>query len=107
MFSHYYQIRDDYINLTDEKYWALKGYCEDLDDYNINYCLVLMKKKDILVSNKIINMIIIKEEGYKNKICKILNDNGIFKKIQYSLIELKKSINQICDFNAIFEMFEK
>tara|TARA_Y100000741_G_C18258809_1_gene559892 strand:- start:2664 stop:3578 length:915 start_codon:yes stop_codon:yes gene_type:complete len=41
--GRFFQIRDDYINLTCPKYWKLKGFCEDLDHNNVNYTLVILK----------------------------------------------------------------
>ena len=41
--GRFFQIRDDYINLTCPKYWKLKGFCEDLDNGNVNYVLVILK----------------------------------------------------------------
>jgi geranylgeranyl pyrophosphate synthase len=106
LFSHYYQIRDDYINLTSDKYWKLKGYCEDLDNYNINYCLVLMQDKNTAISSNIMKLISEKPDGYKNTICKILNDNLIFWDVEEKLTMLKKSINSICDFSDILKKLE-
>ena len=32
LFALFYQIRDDYINLTDIEYWKSKGFCQDFDE---------------------------------------------------------------------------
>ena len=41
--GRFFQIRDDYINLTCPKYWKLKGFCEDLDNDNVSYVLCILK----------------------------------------------------------------
>lgn len=41
--GRFFQIRDDYINLTCPKYWKLKGFCEDLDNENVSYVLCILK----------------------------------------------------------------
>ena len=38
-FSHFYQIRDDYINLTDPVYWKEKGFCQDIDEQKISFLI--------------------------------------------------------------------
>ena len=35
----FFQIRDDYINLTDKEYWKEKGFCQDLDEEKISYII--------------------------------------------------------------------
>ena len=41
--GRFFQIRDDYINLTCPKYWKLKGFYEDLDNDNVSYVLCILK----------------------------------------------------------------
>ena len=42
--GRFFQIRDDYINLTCPEYWKLKGFCEDLDHHSVSYVLCLYKQ---------------------------------------------------------------
>lgn len=41
MLGRYFHIRDDCINLTSQDYREQKGFCEDLDEGKISYCLVV------------------------------------------------------------------
>lgn len=48
--GRFFQIRDDYINLTSPKYWQLKTFCEDFDEKKASYIFTLLKElvpKDI------------------------------------------------------------
>ena len=44
--GRFFQIRDDYINLTCPKYWRLKGFCEDFDERKVSYVFTILKKQD-------------------------------------------------------------
>lgn len=43
-FSHlsglYYQVRDDYLNITSAEYAGKKGFAEDLDEQKLSYMVV-------------------------------------------------------------------
>ena len=36
-FGRFFQIRDDYINLTSPSYWSVKGFCGDFDERKSSY----------------------------------------------------------------------
>jgi geranylgeranyl pyrophosphate synthase len=44
--GRFFQIRDDYVNLTSPKYWRLKGFCEDFDEKKVSYIFTLLNMKD-------------------------------------------------------------
>jgi len=44
--GRFFQIRDDYINLTCPRYWRLKGFCEDFDERKVSYVFTVLKKLD-------------------------------------------------------------
>lgn len=39
LLGRFYQVRDDYLNLTSEDYTSKKGWCEDLDEQKFSYIL--------------------------------------------------------------------
>ena len=80
--GRFFQIRDDYINLTCPKYWKLKGFCEDLDNGNINYVLVILKH--IYPNYKL--------TGSKKMIYKILYNKRILEYVWYILEQYKHKI---------------
>ncbi len=41
--GRFFQIRDDYINLTCPNYWKNKGFCEDFDEKKVSFIFTLMK----------------------------------------------------------------
>lgn len=80
--GRFFQIRDDYINLTCPKYWNLKGFCEDLDNGNVNYVLVILKH--IYPTYAL--------PKSKKKIYKILYNKRILEAVWYILNQYKEKI---------------
>ena len=80
--GRFFQIRDDYINLTCPEYWKLKGFCEDLDHNNVSYVLCMYKhifNTPIVTNNKL-------------HIYKLLYKTKIFDMVHYSLTQYKNKI---------------
>ena len=46
LMGRFFQIRDDYINITCPKYWRLKTFCEDFDEKKVSYLFTLLKHYD-------------------------------------------------------------
>ena len=80
--GRFFQIRDDYINLTCPEYWKLKGFCEDLDHNNVSYVLCLYKQ----IINKPLNT------KTKLKTYRILYKSNIFTMAYYILNTYKDKI---------------
>jgi hypothetical protein len=51
LFSLFFQIRDDYINLTDLNYWKEKGFCQDFDEEKISYLITYFHNENIKNNN--------------------------------------------------------
>jgi len=105
-FGLFFQIRDDYINLTDVNYWKEKGFCQDFDEEKISYLLTYyntMTNKEHTV-NDIINMMKDKSNESKIKILMIFHNIGLFDIIYEKLLELKNTILQCINIEFVFEM---
>ena len=114
-FSQFYQIRDDYINLTDPEYWSTRGFCQDFDEKKISYLIVYCnnhtlphfdqinklldrmntdeQKKDILHlmdKNNLFHYIYNILEGLKHEILEVLEVKEIFEKLPYERFDMKK-----------------
>jgi len=96
----FFQIRDDYINLTDPTYWKAKGFCEDFDEKKYSFILIHFYHDNTINQNqkerffKLFNKkkLSIKK---KFKLLKIMNQsNSIHYTYQY-LINLQKEIQEL------------
>ena len=56
-FSHFYQIRDDYINLTDPVYWKEKGFCQDIDEQKISFLITFAYNNKLKNYKKNLNLL--------------------------------------------------
>jgi len=108
-FSQFFQIRDDYINLTDPDFWAKKGFCEDFDEKKYSY-LIIKYNNNLLVSKEEKEQFF--ELFYKDKLTnqdksaliKKLELAGIFNETYDLLIGLKDEINRTVNLDFIFDM---
>ena len=99
-FSLFFQIRDDYINLTDENYWKDKGFCQDFDEEKISYLITYFKTINTI---DVLDMLKDKTREGKIKILKLFHDNGLFDIIYDKLVELKQAILNEMNLGFIFE----
>jgi len=108
-FSQFFQIRDDYINITDPDFWAKKGFCEDFDEKKYSY-LIIKYNNNLLVSKEdkedFFNLF------YKNKLTN-LEKSALIKKLELAsifnetfdlLVKLKEEINNTVNLDFIFDM---
>ena len=104
-FSYFFQIRDDYINITDPEYWKEKGFCQDFDEQKISF-LICFAINNKLKNYEKINSYLVKAKKlkYKKKLIKMFYDNGLFDIIYNMLNVLKKEINEIIDLDIVFEL---
>lgn len=103
-FSLFFQIRDDYINLTDVTYWKERGFCQDLDEQKISflitYCTNNQMKDYELINNLMTKSNKTKED--KIEILLLMKNNGLFDIIYNKLLELRQKILNIIDVQIIF-----
>jgi geranylgeranyl diphosphate synthase type 3 len=106
-FSIFYQIRDDYINLTDPEYWKIKGFCQDLEEGKISYLLVIFSTIcdiNIIGDINIIDMMNDKTIDGKKKIVMLLNEYKVFDIVYEKLIELRSEILKDMNLDMIFNL---
>jgi geranylgeranyl pyrophosphate synthase len=99
-FSIFYQIRDDYINLTDVNYWKEKGFCQDFDEEKISYLITYFKT---INETNIIELLHDKTNEGKKKILKLFYKHKLFDIIYQKLVELKEKILSEMNLNFIFD----
>jgi len=106
LFSLFFQIRDDYINLTDPEYWKIKGFCQDFDEEKISY-LITYFHNDNLVHHKpnpsIVELMKDKSIEGKLKIINIFHESGLFDTIYTKLLQLKSQILNEMNIQFIFD----
>jgi geranylgeranyl diphosphate synthase type 3 len=106
LFSLFFQIRDDYINLTDINYWRSKGFCQDFDEEKISYLITYFHNENIknnIPNPNIIEMMKNKSKEGKIKIIKIFHETGLFDIIYNKLVEIKEKILQEMKFELILD----
>jgi geranylgeranyl diphosphate synthase type 3 len=104
-FTLFFQIRDDYINLTDPIYWKERGFCQDFDEQKISY-LITYCTNNKLNDHELINNLMTKlnkTNEDKIYILKLMKHNGLFHIIYTKLFQLKESVLNVIDINMIFQ----
>lgn len=99
LFSIFFQIRDDYINLTDPEYWKSKGFCQDFDEEKISYLITYFKT---INSTNIMDMMKDKSRASKIKILLLFHENGLFDIVYNKLMDLKQAVINEMDLKDIF-----
>jgi len=92
LMGNFFQIRDDYVNCCDSKYWEEKGFFEDMNQGKCTYLLIKLNTIDPLFVKKYI----FRRCDEKDK--KIIY-NKLFEMNILNLInkELTTQLNQICN----------
>ncbi|GKT71922.1 geranylgeranyl pyrophosphate synthase [Colletotrichum tofieldiae] len=57
LFGRFFQVRDDFMNLSSNEYSNLKGFCEDLDEGKISYPMVLALRQSPEYRNQIMGIL--------------------------------------------------
>ena len=99
-FSLFFQIRDDYINLTDLDYWRSKGFCQDFDEGKISYLVTYFKT---MSNENVVEMMNDKTKEGKIRILVLFHQHGLFDIVYNKLLELKEQILSEMNLSIIFE----
>ena len=99
-FSLFFQISDDYINLTDREYWTSKGFCQDFDEEKISYLVTYFKT---INNTNVMELMSDKSKDGKIKILTLFHQNGLFDIIYNKLVELKQRILSEMNLSILFE----
>lgn len=93
-FALFFQIRDDYINLTDPAYWEEKGFCQDFDEQKISYLITYCTNNKMENYEKINGLMtkLNKTNNDKIEILMLMKNNGLFDIIYNILLELREKI---------------
>lgn len=104
-FSLFFQIRDDYINVTDPVYWKEKGFCQDFDEQKISYLVTYCSQHKMKDYETIINLLNepIKTKEDKIKLVMLMKDNTLLDKVYDQLVELKHNVLESLDIRFIFD----
>lgn len=99
-FSLFFQIRDDYINLTDIDYWRSKGFCQDFDEGKMSYLVTYFKT---MSDENVVDMMNDKTKEGKIRILVLFHQHGLFDIVYNKLLELKEQILSEMNLSIIFE----
>ena len=104
--SHFFQIRDDYINLVDPEYWKDKGFCQDFDEKKISFLIAYYYHYKLPGYESIIEQLVASAHNDENKwkLLRLFHDNGLFDLIYDKLTALKTEILDIMNLQYIFDM---
>ena len=104
-FALFYQIRDDYINLTYPAYWKEKGFCQDFDEQKISYLIIYCTNNKMENYEKINDLMtkLNKTNNDKIEILMLMKNNGLFDIIYNILLELKEKILITMNIRDLFQ----
>ena len=105
LFSYFFQIRDDYINLTDPVYWKERGFCQDMDEGKISYLICYYYHKKLPHYETIVQRM---EESKNNnekktELLLLFHEHGLFDMIYDELVVLQQEILAILNIEMMFD----
>lgn len=106
--SIFFQIRDDYINLTDVLYWKDKGFCQDFDEQKISFLIVYCNNHQ-LENYEIINELLNKQNKTiddKTKLLRMMHNNTLLDKVFNILDSLKNELLEIINEEGLFNQLK-
>jgi len=98
--STFFQIRDDYVNITDPVFWKQKGFCEDFDEKKYSFVIITFLNSSSITPNtktefmKLFNRKHLSDIN-KCKMLHILNKTGVLDEVYMKLEELMSDIQVI------------
>lgn len=101
LLSYFFQIRDDYINITDPDVWKQKTICEDFDESKQTYMIVLFYHDSRIpkgVKNEFFSLFYQTNKSKRNKLrlLRILHENEVlsrtYKYLLSTIEELKTTL---------------
>ncbi|KAF3925762.1 Dimethylallyltranstransferase [Dactylellina cionopaga] len=108
--GQYFQIRDDYMNLTDTKYTDQKGFCEDLDEGKFSYLIMHAWNSPFLESARL-RAIFEQRKTQNNKnmtretkeeILSLLHTIGSFEYTENKMNQLQQQLDsEVCQFEEL------
>lgn len=103
----FFQIRDDYVNITDPSFWKEKGICEDFDEKKQSFLIIkFYHNKNVSQDLKrqffslFYKVSLSKEE--KKKLLQILLDTNIIHQVYEELCLLKKELEKRINIPFLF-----
>jgi geranylgeranyl diphosphate synthase type 3 len=104
-FSLFFQIRDDYINLTDANYWKERGFCQDFDEQKMSYLIVYCTNHKLEHYAAINKLMTKPDKTREDKIVllKLMKENRLFDYVYQILVELRDKVLAIIDAQEIFQ----
>ena len=104
----YFQIRDDYVNLTDPKLWKEKGFCEDFDEKKQSYLIITFYHSQHISQQTKDNFFSLfykpnLTEREKKTLLTILYDTGIVDNVYCYLVQLKEKLETMIRIPFLFQ----
>lgn len=97
-FGLYFQINDDYINLTSPDYWKLKGFCDDFDEQKYSYPVVKFLNDTDDASKEKFEKVFYKPDKTdedKHFLLGMLKEAGIFELVKADLTKHIEALNAV------------
>lgn len=105
---HFFQIRDDYINIADKRFWEEKGICEDFDEKKQTYPIILFYHNQTIPKSEkdaFFRLFYKTQLSFSDKLSllSILNTYGILNQTYQHLMLLKRDLEKEICIPFLFE----
>ena len=108
LLSHFFQIRDDFLNITCLKMWEQKQICEDFDAYKQTYMIVLFYHHHNIkqeVKDLFFEIFYKKDKTNQDKkyLISVLHDNFVLEDTYQYILSIVDIIKDIISIPVLFE----